>query len=92
MKNTEYERIHVECRSGYKANESPVAFTFQGRRWEVSEIMDRWYEQGIETERPTIDYFRVKTGEGRVLILMYVGIREEWIIRFPSGDEGDGSR
>jgi len=82
----EYERIQVECHSGYKANEYPAAFTFQGRRWEVSEIMDRWYEQGIETERPMIDYFRVKTKEGKVFILMYVGDRDEWIIRFSFGD------
>jgi len=29
-----------------------------------------------------IDYFRVKTKEGKVFILMYVGDIDEWIIRF----------
>ncbi|MGD8434224.1 MAG: hypothetical protein PVI73_08925, partial [Syntrophobacterales bacterium] len=27
-----YERIDVECYSGYRANERPVAFIFQDRR------------------------------------------------------------
>ena len=78
----EYERIQVECRSGYKINEYPVAFIFQGRRWEVSEILDRWYEGGVKSERPIIDYFRIKTKEGRVFILMYAGHLDEWFIRF----------
>jgi len=78
----EYERIQVECRSGYKVNEYPVAFTFQGRRREVVKILDRWYEGGKESERPIIDYFRVQTGEGRIFILMYAGNLNEWFIRF----------
>lgn len=78
----EYERIQVECRSGYKINEYPVAFIFQGRRWNVSEITDRWYEGGMESERPVIDYFRIKTAEGKVFILMYAGHLDEWFIRY----------
>jgi hypothetical protein len=37
-----YKQIQVECYSGYKANERPVAFAYRGRHWEVSEISDRW--------------------------------------------------
>ena len=44
-----YERIRVEHYSGYKANERPVAFIFQGIHWEVQEIIDRWYEGGLES-------------------------------------------
>jgi len=54
-KDMEYERIKVECRSGYKANEYPIAFTFQERRWKVLEILDRWYEGGLEANRPKIE-------------------------------------
>jgi len=81
-KNMEYGRIPVECRSGYKVNEYPVAFTFQGRRWEVSEIMDRWYEGGIKSERPVMDYFKVITPEGRVFVLIYAGHLDAWFIRY----------
>lgn len=44
-----YERIKVEYYSGYKANEHPIAFIFQGIRWEVQEIIDCWYEGGHES-------------------------------------------
>jgi hypothetical protein len=77
----EYEQIQVECHSGYKANEYPVAFTFQGHRWEVSEILDRWYEGGIKSNDPVIDYFKVKTAEGRVFLLRYLRLFDSWTVR-----------
>ena len=75
------ERIHVECYSGYKANDRPVAFTYQGRRWEVEEIVDRWYEGGLDPPRPEIDYFKVKTTDGQVFILRYLSLFDTWSIR-----------
>jgi hypothetical protein len=59
--NDSGQHIQVEAYSGYKANERPVAFIFQGRRWEISEILDRWYEGGMNPEQPIVDYFKVKT-------------------------------
>ncbi len=79
--SNKYEEIQVECRSGYKANEYPVAFVFQGRRLEVPEIVDRWYEGGKDPEKPVIDYFKVKTDDGRTCILMYSGHLDQWFIR-----------
>ena len=76
-----YEQIHVECYSGYKANERPVAFTFQGQRWEVKEIIDRWYEGGFDVNRPEINYFRVRTIEGQVFLLRYLSLFDSWSIR-----------
>ena len=74
------EQIEVECYSGYKANERPVAFTYQGRRREVKEIIDRWYEGGLEPGRPPIDYFKVKTTDGQVFILRYLSLFDAWSI------------
>lgn len=76
-----YEKIAVECYSGHKANERPVAFTFQGRHWEVAEILDRWYEGGIEAGRPEANYFKVKTTEGNVFLLRYLSVFDAWSIR-----------
>ncbi|MBN1547869.1 MAG: hypothetical protein JW902_14555 [Syntrophaceae bacterium] len=76
----EYERIQVECHSGHEANLYPVAFTFQGRRWEVLEIVDRWYEGGIKPERPAIHYFKVKTNQDRIFMLMYIVHQDEWCV------------
>jgi len=76
----DYEKIQVECYSGYKANERPVAFTYQGRRWEVKEIIDRWYEGDIESTRPETNYFKVKTTEGQVFLLRYLSLFDAWSI------------
>ncbi len=73
-----YEKINVESYSGYRADERPTAFTYQGRRWEVAEIVDRWYGQGLEAGRPQASYFKVRTTEGAIFILRYVS--DEWAI------------
>ena len=75
-----YERIQVECYSGYKVNERPMAFIYQGHRCEIQEIVDRWYEGGIDPSRPEASYFKVKTTEGRVFILRYLSLFNSWSI------------
>ena len=74
------EQIEVECYSGFKANERPVAFTYQGRRREVKEIIDRWYEGGLEPGRPPIDYFKIKTTDDQIFILRYLSLFDTWSI------------
>jgi hypothetical protein len=75
-----FERVHVECYSGYKANERPKAFTVGGCRREVAEILDRWCEGGIEPGRPAVDYFKVRTAGGRVFLLRYVSLFDAWSV------------
>ena len=77
----DYETIHVECLSGYKVNERPMAFTYQDHRWEIEEILDRWYEGGIDPARPEVSYFKVKTTEGRSFILRYLPLFDSWSIK-----------
>ena len=76
-----YEKIYVECFSGFKANERPVAFTFQERRWEVAEIVDRWYEGDLEAGHPEANYFKVRTVEGNVFLLRYLSLFDAWSIQ-----------
>jgi hypothetical protein len=78
-----YESIDVECYSGYRANERPVAFTLQDRRWQVEEILDRWYEGGLHPSEPPLDYFKVRTTEGRIFLLRYNSLFDAWAIRVP---------
>ena len=78
-----YKSIEVECYSGYRANERPVAFTFQERRWQVEEIIDRWYEGEVQSNEPALDYFKVRTVEGRVFLLRYNSLFDAWSIRVP---------
>jgi hypothetical protein len=75
-----YERIVAECYSGYKANERPIAFTFQRRRREVAEIIDRWYEGGLQAANPHVSYFRVRTADGDVFLLRYLSLFDDWSI------------
>ena len=74
------EKIDVECYSGYKANERPVAFAYQKRRREVAEIVDRWYEGGVEAQNSDVSYFKVRTVEGEVFLLRYVSLFDAWSI------------
>lgn len=73
-----YEKIEIEFISSYKVNERPVAFTYRGHRREISEILDRWYEGGIDAERPKIDYFKVRTSDGQVFLLRYLFLFDSW--------------
>jgi hypothetical protein len=75
-----YERVDVECYSGFKLNERPVAFTYQGRRQEVAQIIDSWYEGGLDPTWPEINYFKVKTTDGQVFILRYLSLFDAWSI------------
>ena len=76
-----YEQVDVECYSGHKANERPTAFTYQGRRLEISEIVDRWYEGSVSADRPQIDYFKVRTADGQVFLLRYLSLFDAWSVR-----------
>lgn len=74
----DYEQIKVEFYSGYKAIVRPMAFEYQGRHWEVEEILDSWYEGGVDARRPEINYFKVKTAEGQIFLLRYHGDADTW--------------
>jgi hypothetical protein len=80
------ERIEVECYSGHRADERPVAFTLGGRRFEVEQVVDRWYEGGLEPGRPELRYFKIRTTEGRLFLLRYNALFDAWSTTLP--DEG----
>lgn len=76
-----FQKIQVECHSGYRANEYPVAFVFEGARLEVVGIVDRWYEGRIDSEKPVMDYFKVRLDDGRIFTIKYSGHLDQWFIR-----------
>jgi len=78
-----YEQINVECYSGYRIDERPVAFIYQDRRWEIAEIIDRWYEGGIDPSRPVFNYFKVRTSEGNIFLLRNDPSLDQWYLHFP---------
>jgi len=72
------ESIEVECYSGYKGEESPRAFFYQGRRFAILEILDRWYEEGRPPPALRYEYFKVKTAEEKILLLRYIPADQTW--------------
>jgi hypothetical protein len=56
--------IQIECYAGMKADETPRRFTWEGRRIEVAEVLDRWYQVESLPEWPRADYFKVQGADG----------------------------
>ncbi|MGD0274668.1 MAG: cytoplasmic protein [Syntrophales bacterium] len=79
----QYERVDVECYSGHKVNECPLAFTFRGNRLEITKIIDRWYQGNPDSRQPTLDYFKVRTAAGEEYILRYNALFDAWSILIP---------
>jgi len=47
----------------------------------VKEIVDRWYEGGLDGDQPVIDYFKVKAADGKVYLLRYHRVSDTWSLR-----------
>lgn len=56
--------VVVDAYAGYKGEETPRAFRHEGVRYEVREIVERWY-----TER--YSYFRLRAEDGCRYVLRY---------------------
>ena len=64
----------VECRSDSEFAERPLALTWNGRRYEIAEIIARW-------RGPNEKGFRVKTADGIAFELMYRELPDEWQVQ-----------
>jgi hypothetical protein len=56
--------LQVDAYAGYKGEETPRAFTLDGVRVSVHEILDRWYTE-------THSCFRVQASDRRRYVLRY---------------------
>ena len=72
------DRVEVECYSGYKADERPTTFTYRGKRREIVEIVDRWYEGSRDPQEAGLDYFKVRTRRGGEYILRRSRLFDGW--------------
>ena len=61
---TDMPHVTVEAYAGYKGEETPRAFTLEGARLLVSEIVARWYTE-------THCYFRVCASDQHRYVLRY---------------------
>ncbi len=76
----EFELVEVEAYSGHRLNERPLSFVFRGRKHEVREVRDRWYEGGPEPGTPHLSYFKVITREGQECLLRYNRLFDSWSV------------
>ena len=65
--------IHVECYSGYRADQRPTRFTLRGREFQVEEVDDQWYS-------PDAVYFRVRADDGNFYVLRHDENLDEWTL------------
>lgn len=72
--------IQVECHAGYKADEYPRKFTWDHIEFEITEILDRWYEGYASSTEPTIHYFRVKTHLKGSFLLKHEIKNDRWFL------------
>jgi hypothetical protein len=71
---TEPEAALVECYSGHTYAQEPRALAWQGRRYQVAEVKDRW-------RTPEGPSFRVLAESGELFELHYHELTETWAIR-----------
>ena len=70
--------IHVSTYSGYKADEKPLEFTFEGKKHKIKEITSQAYEEipGKGLRR----VYDTKTEEGLTFKLFYDESQDRWFL------------
>lgn len=84
-----FVQVQAEAYDGYRAAERPRAFVLEGRRYEVAQVLDRWYEGGLSPRDQKLDYFKVRTREGREFILRYNALFDAWSVLVPAEEPGE---
>jgi hypothetical protein len=72
--------IRVDCYSGYRADETPRALSWGGRRLAVLEVLDRWYQGEVDPQAPSADYFKVLTEDGKRHIIKHERVSHVWCL------------
>lgn len=72
--------VKVETHAGYKADEYPHRFYLNGIRFDIEEIIDRWYQGDVDPEIPPANYFKVLTSDKKIYILKHVMPNDEWYL------------
>lgn len=74
------EPIEVKSYSGYKADECPLSFVWNGINYEIEEITDRWYQSDPSVEWLVINYFKVRTPTGMLCIIKHEIEIDQWFL------------
>ncbi|MBA5867040.1 MAG: hypothetical protein GDA67_10160 [Nitrospira sp. CR1.3] len=66
-----HPHVTVDAYAGYKGEETPRSFAFEGVSHRVTEIVDRWYTDSCS-------YFRVDADDGQRYVLRYHLDEGQW--------------
>ncbi|MGA2973796.1 MAG: DUF6504 family protein [Spirochaetia bacterium] len=72
--------VQVQSYSGYRSDEAPRSFIWNNRRYEIVEIIDRWYQANRDPAVPTSDYFKVRTSDSLQYIIRLDRQSSEWYL------------
>jgi hypothetical protein len=72
--------IEVECHSGYKADEYPKCFYWYEKKYEIKEILDRWYQGDLNPEFPPANYFKLLTTNDKQFIIKHEIESDKWYL------------
>jgi len=67
----EKSRIQVECYSGYRAEERPLAFHVEGERRVVDRVIDAWAGEDH-------NYFKLLADDRKVYLIRYDRAEDFW--------------
>jgi hypothetical protein len=84
-----FERIDVQTRDGYRTAQEPKAFVWRGGRFDVEEVVDRWYEGYVGPRRVPMRYFRVRTSVQRLFVVRYHELFATWSILVTERENAD---
>ncbi len=76
-----FEKVHVETMNFYTGHQEPRRILWRDRWWEITEVVDRWYEGYVSPKKVPLRYYRVKTREGRFFLLKYNGLFDAWALK-----------
>jgi len=70
-------KIEVNCYSGFKGEQTPRAFSIEGKGIEVIEIMRMWIEEGYANKERK-RFFEVRGSDGKKYTLYYDEKANDW--------------
>jgi hypothetical protein len=72
--------VKVVCHSGYKTDEYPKYFYWDNHCFEITEILDRWYQGDQNPVFSPANYFKVKTTDEKIYILKHDFHSNKWYL------------
>lgn len=72
--------VEVSCHSGFRADEYPEYFYWNGIKFEIAQILDRWYQGDLNPSFPKASYFKVVARDGKIYLLKHEIYRDQWFL------------